>query len=154
LYTKLRVIGEGKRFPVTSFYVGTKLPNTSNESGLGTDETDFFASILLSKWIGDCTLHFNGGVAILGDPDQASRQEDVFTYSAAFVYHTLRTNFFVEVNKGLGIVPFETPTVVRGGIVYKTMSLSLDVGVSAAVDGIGEDYGVIGGLTYEFRLFD
>lgn len=154
IYTKLRLVAEGKRFPVTSFQVGTKLPNTSDESGLGTDETDFFVSLLLSKWVGQWTIHVNGGMAILGNPDFKSRQKDTLIYSAGVVYHTLQTNIFLEVNKGLGIIPFKTPTTVRGGIMYKIVSWTFDLGFSSTIDGLGEDYGVIGGLTYSFRLFD
>lgn len=53
-----------------------KLPNASNESGLGTDETDFLARGWLAwekeRWI----LQADTGMAILGDPNQDAAQDD------------------------------------------------------------------------------
>ncbi|OGL42905.1 MAG: hypothetical protein A2161_07460 [Candidatus Schekmanbacteria bacterium RBG_13_48_7] len=154
VFTKLRLLREGKTTPAASFQIGTKLPNTSNESGLGTNETDFFSSVLFSKWVGKFTFHFNGGIAILSNPEMESRQKDRFIYGVGVVYHTLRTNIFAEVNRGLGIAPFETPVVARAGLIYKIVSWSFDLGFSSKIKGIGEDWGIIAGATYTFRIFE
>src|SRR5439155_3071592 len=44
--TKIRVFPETGYRPAFGMRFATKLPNASNESGLGTDTTDFLASIL------------------------------------------------------------------------------------------------------------
>ena len=58
----------------------TKLPNASNESGLGLDTTDFYASILVGKTVGSVRMVGNVGFGILGDPTRGDRQNDVLTY--------------------------------------------------------------------------
>ena len=49
--TKIRLAGETAHRPAFGFRFATKLPNASNESGLGLDTTDFFASTLVAKTI-------------------------------------------------------------------------------------------------------
>ena len=58
----------------------TKLPNSPDEGGLGSDETDV-ALGLYGFWnIADWRVGLAGGIAILGDPLQFANQDD-----AAFV---------------------------------------------------------------------
>ena len=49
--TKIRLAPETTGRPAFGFRFGTKLPNASNESGLGTDTTDFLASLLVGKTV-------------------------------------------------------------------------------------------------------
>jgi hypothetical protein len=68
LGTKIRLFGEtpaGR--PAMGLRFATKLPNASNENGLGTDMTDFFASLLVAKTIESVRVVGNAGVAIIGD---------------------------------------------------------------------------------------
>ena len=58
----------------------TRLPNASNESGLGLDTTDFFVSVLLGKTVQSIRFVGNAGLGILGDPVRGDRQNDVLTY--------------------------------------------------------------------------
>jgi hypothetical protein len=63
---------------------GVKLPNASDESGLGTDETDVYGGVVVSKALGKKTrLDANLGAAVLGDPTEARAQNDVLTYGAS-----------------------------------------------------------------------
>ena len=66
--TKVRLFPEGAKRPVFGFRFATKLPNASNESGLGLDTTDFFASLLGAKTMRALRVVGNIGLAILGDP--------------------------------------------------------------------------------------
>lgn len=81
--TKIRVLPETSSRPSLGVRFATKLPNASNESGLGLDTTDFFASLLVGKtaqsirWVG------NVGLGILGDPTRGDQQNDVLTYGAS-----------------------------------------------------------------------
>ena len=43
--TKVRLLAEAARHPSLGFRFATRLPNARNESGLGLDTTDFFASL-------------------------------------------------------------------------------------------------------------
>ena len=49
--TKIRLMGESASRPALGVRFATKLPNVSNETGLGYDTTDFFASLLMAKTV-------------------------------------------------------------------------------------------------------
>src|SRR5262245_10371513 len=49
--TKIRIVSEGARRPAFGVRFATKLPNASNESGLGLDTTDFSMSVLGAKTV-------------------------------------------------------------------------------------------------------
>src|SRR5262249_27577587 len=78
--TKIRLVPEGTSRPAVGFRFATRLPNASNESGLGLDTTDFFASLLFAKTVESVRLVGNAGLGILGDPTDGNRQNDVVTY--------------------------------------------------------------------------
>ena len=78
--TKLKVLGETERRPSFGLRLTTKLPNAGNESGLGLDTLDFFATLLVGKTRGSTRYVGNLGLAILGDPVRGDRQSDVLIY--------------------------------------------------------------------------
>ena len=77
---KVRLIPEGVAHPAIGFRFATRLPNASNESGIGLDTTDFFASLLFGKTVRSIRVVGNGGLGILADPTRGDRQNDVLTY--------------------------------------------------------------------------
>src|SRR5262249_39993898 len=82
--TKIRVIPETPRWPALGLRFATRLPNASNESGLGLDTTDFYASLLGAKTVQSVRVVVNLGGAILADPTSGNRQNDVLTYGVSF----------------------------------------------------------------------
>ena len=78
--TKIRLVGENVGYPAFAIRFATKLPNASNESGLGTDTTEFYGSVLLGKTVRSLRIVANGGLGILPDPVVGYRQNDVVTY--------------------------------------------------------------------------
>ena len=83
LWTKFSVLSEYSTGIGFSVRFGIQLPNTSNESGLGIDEMNFFSSLLFQKhFIGLWTI--NAGLGILGDPTLVSSQHDVFVYGIEY----------------------------------------------------------------------
>jgi hypothetical protein len=62
--TKIRVVPEGDARPAFGVRFATKLPNARNESGLGLDTTDFYASLLVAKTIQSVRLVGNVGSGI------------------------------------------------------------------------------------------
>lgn len=74
---------EHPRGPGLGLRIGLKAPNASDQEGLGTDETDLFASFLLQQGLGSSLLMLNLGLGVLGDPVQESEQVDVVTYGIA-----------------------------------------------------------------------
>ena len=70
--------------PALGIRFATKLPNASNESGLGLDTTDFYVSLLGAKTVQSIRVVGNLGVGILADPTNGHRQNDVLTYGLSF----------------------------------------------------------------------
>ena len=62
--------------PAFAFRFATKLPNASNESGLGLDTTDFFMSLLGAKTVQSIRVVGNLGVGILAIRPNGNRQND------------------------------------------------------------------------------
>lgn len=83
--TKIRILEESGRRPDTSFQALVILPNASNEDGLGTDGTHFFANILVGKTFGPAYVHGKIGLGLLDDAERAAAQQDVLTYGLASV---------------------------------------------------------------------
>ncbi|MDP6581937.1 MAG: hypothetical protein QF681_14890, partial [Vicinamibacterales bacterium] len=77
---KVKVVGEGARMPAIALRFATRLPNASNESGLGLDTIDFFQSLLVGKTVESVRVVGNIGLGILSDPTRGDRQNDVLTY--------------------------------------------------------------------------
>jgi hypothetical protein len=82
--TKIRVIPEGVSRPSFALRSATRLPNASNESGLGLDTMDFYSSLLIAKTVRSVRIVGNIGLGILGDPTRGDRQNDVITYGLSW----------------------------------------------------------------------
>src|SRR5215204_1964504 len=78
--TKIRIVSEKPGRPAFGLRFATKLPNASNENGLGLDTTDFHAGILVGKTVESIRIVGNAGLGILGDPTRGDRQGDVLDY--------------------------------------------------------------------------
>ncbi len=83
LSTEIGLLKETSTRPASAFRIGIKMPNTSDESGLGTDEPDICGYLLLSKSYSDINVHTNLGVKIISDPFSKRNQYDVFLYRVA-----------------------------------------------------------------------
>src|SRR5258705_6014345 len=82
--TKIRFMAESASRPALGVRFATKLPNASNESGLGLDTTDFYMSLLGAKTVQSIRVVGNFGFGILADPTNGNRQNDVLTYGLSF----------------------------------------------------------------------
>ncbi|MBI5623872.1 MAG: hypothetical protein HY924_08850 [Elusimicrobia bacterium] len=83
LGTKWTALREQGLRPGLGFRWAVKLPNTSEETGLGTDQTDVMAGLIVSKTLGRVQLDGNLGLAIMGDPTHEVDQVDVMTGGVA-----------------------------------------------------------------------
>jgi hypothetical protein len=77
--TKIRLLAETMGRPALGLRFATRLPNTSNESGLGLDTMDFYMSVLGAKTVQSVRVVGNLGFGILPDPTVGNRQNDVLT---------------------------------------------------------------------------
>ena len=146
--TKLKIVSEHVRRPAIGLRLATKLPNASNETGLGLDTLDFTATVLVGKTLGSTRVVGNGGLAILGDPLRGDRQFDVMVYGLSVAH---------AIHEGLEVVGevhgqfqwawdfpapgAESKATFRGGVRYThgagRFDAGLLVGTTSRDPGIG-----------------
>jgi hypothetical protein len=158
LATKIKLTGEKGARPALAFKFAVELPNAKHDSGLGTDQTEFYASVLLSKHVGRARLLGNLGLAILGNPVVIGRQADVLTYGAGIVVPVHpKLNLVAEINGRKGPSPErvgnEDQSVARMGVQLQAAGLRWDLGGLAGFKRFDADSGVYIGITYVFKAF-
>jgi hypothetical protein len=158
--TKVRMVSESAGRPSLAIRFATKLPNASNEAGLGLDTTDFYASLLAAKNIQSLRVVANGGFAILGDPTSGNRQNDVLTYGLSMARAvTDRAEVVGELNgrmntRNSGALPgTESRSMLRFGGRFTTGTLRLDAGAIVGLNSEGPTIGMTAGLTWVFDAF-
>jgi len=157
--TKIRVLSESQSRPAIGLRFATRLPNASNESGLGTDTTDFLASALVGKTVRSLRVVGNIGVGILGDPTRGDRQNDVVTYGLSLARAmTNEVELVGEIN-GRASTRSDAPpgtesrSAMRFGARYTRGPARFD---AAALVGLTErdpSIGFAAGVTYIFNAF-
>jgi hypothetical protein len=158
--TKIRMVGEKPGRPAIGIRFATKLPNASNESGLGLDTTDFFTSLLVGKTVQSIRVVGNVGFAILGDPTRGDNQNDVLTYGVSIARAVSNQAEFVgEVNgradtrEGAPIPGTENRATFRLGARFTKGTVRLDGGVILGMTSRDPSIGVTAGFTYVFNAF-
>ncbi len=160
LGAKIRLATEGVSRPAFGFRFATKLPNTSNESGLGLDTTDFFMSGLVAKTIQSVRVVGNVGLGILGDPTRGDRQNDVLTYGLSFARAlTSAAEVVGEINGRASTRGDEAPpgtdsrSSIRFGARYTIGTWRADTALTFGVTSRDPGVGVSAGFTYVFDAF-
>ena len=158
--TKVRLVSEAAGRPAVGIRFATKLPNASNESGLGLDTTDFHASLLLGKTVQSIRFVGNVGLGILGDPTQGDRQNDVLTYGVSLARAVAQGVEVVgEVNGRANVRDGDPPpgTESRGafrvGGRLTRSTVRLDAGLIVGMTSRDPSFGFTAGLTWVFRGF-
>lgn len=158
--TKLRLVNEGRGRPAFGIRFATRLPNASNESGLGHDTTDFFASFLVGKTVGAVRVVGNAGVAIVGDPVVAARQDDLLTLGMSLALALPKGFELVSEYNGRLNLADDTPRagaesrgVARGGLRFTRGPVRFDTAALFGATTSDLDLGVTAGLTYTFTAF-
>lgn len=159
LATKVRLVSEKDSRPAFGLRFATRLPNASNESGLGTDTTDFFASLLVGKTVHSVRVVGNLGLGILADPTRGDRQNDVTTYGLSLARAmTNEVELVWEINgrantRTEALPGTESRSTTRFGARYTRGPARVD---AAALVGFTERDPSIGftvGITYIFNAF-
>lgn len=158
--TKIRVTAETDGRPSVGVRFATKLPNASNESGLGLDTTDFFASILVAKTVQSVRVVGNIGLGILGDPTRGDRQNDVVTYGVSFARALTdaaevvgEINGHIDTRSGEPPPGTESRGLARFGGRYTFGSWRADAALLFGVTSRDPSVGLAGGFTYVFDAF-
>jgi hypothetical protein len=157
--TKVRLVSEGAARPSFALRSATRLPNASNESGLGLDTMDFYSSLLVAKTVQSVRFVGNIGVGILGDPTRGDRQNDVVTYGFSFARAiTSAAEVVGEINgrkdtrEGDPPPGTESRSMVRFGARYTIGSWRADAALLFGVTTNDPTIGMAAGFTYVFNL--
>ncbi len=155
---KVKVVGEGARMPAIALRFATRLPNASNESGLGLDTIDFFQSLLVGKTVESVRVVGNIGLGILSDPTRGDRQNDVLTYGLSLARAFAQGAEIVgEINgrastrRGIPPPGTETRATMTFGLRYTRGTVRFDGGLFTGFTSRDPRVGVTGGLTWVFE---
>lgn len=159
--TKVRLLPEAPGHPSFGFRFATRLPMASNESGLGLDTTDFYASLLSAKTLQSIRIVGNLGLAILADPVEGHDQNDLLTYAGSVARAvTDRAEVVAELSGRVSTrssEPFpgtETLGQLRFGARYTRASIRYDAGLFFGLTSLDPAIGFTAGVTYVFHAFD
>ncbi len=158
---KTRLLAEGARRPSIALRFATKLPNASNEEGLGLDTIDFYNSLLIGKTVGSTRVVFNVGLGILSDPTRGDRQNDVLTYGLSYARAFAEgAEVVAEVagrrNTRSGTPPPGTDDsgFARFGARFTRGTVRLDAALLSGLTVDDASLGFTAGFTWVFRGFD
>ena len=158
--TKLRLVNEAAGRPALGVRFATRLPNASNESGLGHDTTDFYASFLLGKTVKSLRVVANAGLAIVGDPTTAARQDDLLTVGLSTALGVTKAfELVAEYNGRMNLADSspipgaESRGVARAGVRFTRGSVRLDTAALVGATTSDLDIGATAGLTWIFTAF-
>ncbi len=155
---KVKIVGEGARMPAIALRFATRLPNASNESGLGLDTIDFFQSLLVGKTIESVRVVGNVGLGILSDPMRGDRQNDVLTYGFSLARAFApgaeivgEINGRASTRRGAPPPGTETRATMTFGLRYTRGTVRFDGGLFTGFTSRDPRVGVTGGLTWVFE---
>lgn len=158
--TKIRITTEAASRPAIGVRFATKLPNATNENGLGLDTIDFYASLLGAKTVQSVRVVGNLGVGILPDPVVGNRQNDVMTYGLSFARAMTQAaevvgelNGRVSTRSSDAFPGTETRGILKLGGRFTRGTLRLDAGVFFGLTTIDPTIGATLGFTYVFNAF-
>ncbi len=158
--TKVRLVPEGVAHPAIGFRFATRLPNASNESGLGLGTTDFFATLLFGKTVRSIRFVGNGGLGILGDPTRGDRQNDVLVYGMSVARAVTEAAELVgevvgrlDVSNGDPPPGTESRSILRLGTRYTIGGWRGDASIHFGLTSKDPWVGFGAGFTYVFDAF-
>lgn len=156
---KIRFLSEGASRPSMAFRFSTRLPNASNETGLGKDIQDFSAGLILGKTVQSVRVVTNVGLLILSSPVRAAAQDDLLTYSLSVARAIsskaeLVGEFVGRANFANIITPgAEDRGLLRFGARYTKGSVRIDGGMMLGLTARDPEFGLTAGLTWVFNAF-
>lgn len=136
----------------------TRLPNSTQKKGIGTNTTDVFLAAMLSQRFEKLLLFGEIGMGILTAPIETDQQNDVLTYGLGVSYRAgSRLQFAGEINGYLttrNIIPVGTEArgLARAGASWLLQSVSLELSVIRGLIVNEGSWGGMLGLTRRFAL--
>jgi len=157
--TKIRLLSELPSRPALGVRFATKIPNASNESGLGLGTTDFFASLLVGKTVNSLRIVGNFGLGVLSNPLVATEHNNAVSYGFSVARAGTNIAEIVgEVNghiNGGDDVPAgtETRSLMRAGMRFTFGAGRLDAAALIGLTAEDPGFGITAGYTYVFNAF-
>lgn len=159
--TKIRIAPETPSRPAFGLRFWTRLPNASQESGLGLNTTDFHADLLAGKTVRSVRIVGNVGLGILSDPTNGTNQNDVLDYGAS-VARAIQQGVEVvgEINgqwstkNGTPPPGLESRAAIRVGGRITRGTVRLDAGLILGMTSRDPSIGFTVGATYVFKAFE
>jgi hypothetical protein len=159
LSAKFKLRNETKRGPSLGFRFGVSLPNSSQSTGIGLNQTNAYGSILFGKKFGQdgrFNTFGNLGMAILTAPTELFSQNDVLTYGMAGIFR-INKQFSIagEVNgrantrPGNGPLGTESQSEARLGMQIRASGLRFDFAGIKGLTGFSPNSGFTVGVTYD-----
>ena len=159
LSAKFKLRNETRRGPSLGFRFGVQLPNSSQGTGIGLNQTNAFGSILVGKKFGPdgrFNTFGNLGMAILTAPTELFSQNDVITYGLAGIYR-INKQFSIagEVNgrantrPGNGPLGTESMAEARLGMQIRASGLRFDFAGIKGLTSFSPNSGFTVGVTYD-----
>ena len=156
---KIRFLSETANRPAMGFRFSTRLPNATNESGLGKDMQDFSASVTIGKTVRSVRTVLNVGMLILGNPTMPAAQDDLLSYNLSVARAlTQRSEIVGEFVGRANFANIVTPGaedrgLFRFGARYTLEGVRVDGGILLGLTPRDPEFGVTAGLTWVFNAF-
>src|SRR5688572_16391792 len=159
LAAKFKLRNESRRGPSLGFRFGVELPNSSQATGIGLNQTNAFGSILVGKKFGQdgrFNTFGNLGIAILTAPTELFSQNDVITYGLAGIFRVNKqfsiageVNGRANTRPGDGPLGTESQAEARLGMQIRASGLRFDFAGIKGLTRFTHDTGVTIGVTYD-----
>ncbi|MGH7596530.1 MAG: hypothetical protein ACREOI_09260, partial [bacterium] len=153
-----RIAEAGKHRPALGFRFETKLPNTNQDRGIGTNTTDVTMAILATKQYGRALVFADLGLAILTAPRQLNDQNDVMVYGLGLLWNLNQhfqlagdVNGFVSPRDQIPLGT-EDRSAARLGVSWKLSKIALEILI---VNGLTQREGRLGmmaGVSWQINL--
>lgn len=156
---KFKLRNETRRGPSLGFRFGVQLPNSSQGTGIGLNQTNAYGQVLVGKKFGPdgrFNTFGNLGIAILTAPTELFSQNDVITYGAAGIFR-INKMFSIagEVNgrqntrPGDGPLGTESQSEARLGMQIRASGLRFDFAGIKGLTSFSPNSGFTVGVTYD-----
>jgi len=162
VWMKMKLRNETRIAPSLGFRFGVQLPNSNQARGIGSNTTNFYATINAGKKLAGGRLNVFGnlGVGILEAPLSNFTQNDVLLYGLASIYRLSdRVNLVGEVNgqhstRKHAPLGTEDYSAARVGAQIRALGLRFN---AAGVFGLSDrapKTGLVIGVTYDWQAFE
>lgn len=154
IFTKIQILRYNLTYPALGLKVGVKLPNANDEARLGTNETDFFSSLLVTESYQGVTFHGNVGLAILQNPNQNTEQDDLLLLGFAAVFPiTDIIHFIMEVEGQMLSRKNNNLSSMQVGLQFEIGNMQWDLGGKLRLTDQAADWSMLGRLIWRVKLW-